>query len=59
MYSKKIRKFKLYKHNQFLLSSLITLGIICPSNLVSQPLTKGKFYEQSNGSNRSKSYVLV
>ena len=47
MYLRKVRKSKLKisKHKQFLLSSLVATGIICPSNVISQPLIKPKFNE--------------
>ena len=40
-------------HKQLLLSSAITMGILCPTNVISQPLTKPKFNELNIYSNRS------
>mgnify|MGYP003343198696 CR=1 FL=1 len=44
MYSRQKRKlkFKIYKNEQFLLSSIISIGIIFPSNVISQSLTEPK-----------------
>ncbi|KGF98865.1 putative serine protease [Prochlorococcus marinus str. MIT 9302] len=55
MDSKKIKKSKLkiYKHNQLLLSSFIAMGILCPSNVISQPLTTKKLNEVNIYSNKS------
>jgi len=55
MESKNIKKskFKGYKKKQLLLFSAITVGIICPSNLISQPLTKAKFNEVNIYSKKS------
>ena len=44
---------KNYNHKQFLLSSAITLGIVCPSNVISQPLAITKFNEVDKYSSRS------
>jgi len=41
------------KPKQLLISSAITLGILCPSNVISQPLTKTKLYEVNKFSNES------
>ena len=38
---------KIYKHNQLLLSSVITLGIVCPSNVISEQLSKPKLNENN------------
>ena len=42
MYSKKIKKLKqkIYRQKQILLYAFIAIGILCPSNLIPQPLTK-------------------
>ena len=55
MYKQNIRtsKFKLYNHKQLLISSAITVGIIFPSNIVSQTLTKPKFDEVNLNSKKS------
>ena len=55
MYSKKLRKLKFETHNhkQLLFSSAITMGILFPSNLISQPLTIQKFNEVNKFSNKS------
>jgi len=55
MYPKKIKKLKLkiYRQKQLLLYSLIAIGILCPSNLTSQPLTKSSFSEVNLYSNKS------
>ena len=54
-HSKNIRRSQLksYNHKQLLISSAITLGILCPSNVISQPLTKTKLYEVNKFSNES------
>nr|WP_241434548.1 trypsin-like peptidase domain-containing protein [Prochlorococcus marinus] len=44
---------KIYKHNQLLLSSFIAMGILCPSNVISQPLTTKKLNEVNIYSNKS------
>ena len=36
---------KIYKHKKLLLSSVITLGIVCPSNVISEKLSKRKLDE--------------
>jgi len=46
-------KLKSYDHNKLVLSSAITIGILCPSNIISQPLFKQKFYENNENSNKS------
>ena len=55
MYSKKIKnsKLKFYNHKQLLLSSAIAMGIICPSNVISQSINKPKSSEFDLYSNRS------
>ena len=55
MYSRKITKSKLKicKHNKFFLSSMITLGIIIPSNVIPQPLNNVKFNEVNTFSKKS------
>jgi S1-C subfamily serine protease len=44
---------KIFTHNQFLLSSAIAISIICPSNVISEPLSKPKFNEVNRYSNKS------
>ncbi len=58
MYLKKLKnikktKLKSFKHNKFILSSAITISILYPSNIISQPLIKQKFYEINENSNKS------
>ncbi len=55
MSSKKIRKskFKISKHKKLLFSSIITMGILCPSNIVSNPLTNPNFKEVNKYSKKS------
>jgi len=55
MYLKNLRKskFKIHNHKQLLIFSAITLGIICPSNMISQPLSKTKFNEFNTYSSKS------
>ena len=55
MYPKNIRKSKLKidKHKQFLLSSAITVGILCPLSTISQTLTEPKLNEVNLFSNKS------
>ena len=56
MYKSTIKrsKFKIHNQKKLLLSSVITLGsIVWQSNLLSQPLTKAKFYEVNIVSNES------
>ena len=55
IYSKKIRKskFKRYNHKKYLLSSLITLGIILPTNIKSQSITNQKINEVNIYSKKS------
>ena len=55
MYSKNIKKSKLKRHNQKQLIALssILLGILFPSDLISQPLTKTKFNELNIYSKKS------
>ena len=55
MYAKKKRKSKLkiYNHKKLLLSSLITMGIFCPTNLKSEPLTKTNINEVNINSTKS------
>ena len=45
MYPRKIRKSKIYIKKQLLFASAIALGILCPINVISQPLTKPKLNE--------------
>ena len=55
MHSKKIRKSKLKSFNQkqLLLSAAITMGIVYPPNVISQPLTKQKLNEVNIYSSKS------
>jgi len=55
MYPKKIRNLKLktFDSKQLLISSIITIGFICPSNVISQPLTRPKFNDSNISSNKS------
>ena len=55
MNKKKIRKSKLksYKNNKLFLSTAITLGILYPTNLISQSLINTKLNEINNYSNKS------
>ena len=55
MYSKKKRKSKLkiYSYKQLLLFSVISMGLIFPSNLISQPLANPKFNKFSLYSSKS------
>ena len=55
MYAKKKRKSKLkiYNHKKLLLSSFITMGIFCPTNLKSEPLTKTNINEVNINSTKS------
>ena len=46
-------KFKIHNHKQLLIFSAIALGIICPSNMESQPLSKTKFNEFNTYSSKS------
>ena len=55
MYPKNFRKSKLKKniHKKLLLSSAITMNLLCTSNVISQPLTKPQFNEGNIYSNQS------
>ena len=55
MYFKNVRKskFKIHNYKQLLIFSAITLGIICPSNMISQPLSKTKFNDFNSYSSKS------
>ena len=55
MYSKIIKNSRLknYTQRKLLLISFITMGILCPSNAISQSLTKPKFDEVNIHSNKS------
>ena len=44
---------KIYNHKQLLLSSVLTIGFIYPSNLISESLIKPKFNEVNRFSNKS------
>ena len=46
---------KRYNHKQLLLSSVISMGIVCPTNVISQPLTKPRINEFNI--NSSKSFI--
>ena len=52
---KNTRKLKFYIHKQLILSSIITINIICPTKLISEPLTVTKTNEINI--NSSKSFV--
>ena len=49
MYSKNLKnsKLKSYKHKHLLFSSLITVGMAFPTNIITQPLTKSKINENN------------
>ena len=51
----KIRKstLKNWNQKQFLLSTVITVGILSPANLISQPLINPKFNEINKNTNKS------
>ena len=55
MNSKDIKKlkWKIYNHKNILLFSAITLSILYPLNVVSQPLNNQKFTKINNNSNKS------
>jgi len=55
MYSKNIRKLKLknYINKKLLLSSAISMGLLSPSKIVSQPLINPKFNETNKYSKKS------
>ena len=55
MHSKKLKKSKLknYNHKQFLISSVLTIGITIPSIAISEALTKPKLNEVNVYSNKS------
>jgi len=55
MHSLKIKKSKLkiYTHKQLLFSSVIAMGIICPSNVISEPLGNTRFNKVNTYSNKS------
>ncbi len=55
MYSQNIRKSKSkkYTHKQLLLSSAISLSLICPSNVISQPLIRPIPYDTKLYSSKS------
>ena len=55
MHSKKIKrsKLKFYNHKKLLFFSLIAMGIINPSYLISEPLTKPRFNQVDTFSNKS------
>ena len=46
-------KLKSFNHNKLFLASAITIGILCPSNIISQPLVKQRIYENNENSNKS------
>ena len=46
-------KLKSFNHNKLVLASAITIGILCPSNIISQPLVKQRIYENNENSNKS------
>jgi len=55
MHSKKIKdqKLKIYSHKQLLFFLFISMGIICPSYLISEPLTKPRFNKVDTYSDKS------
>ena len=55
MYSKNIRKSKSksFKHKKLLISSAITVGIFCPSNILSKPLIDLRLNAINNYSKKS------
>ena len=55
MHLKKIKKskFQINSHKQLLLSSIITIGILCPSKLISKPLVNPSFNKINTISNKS------
>ena len=55
MHPKKIKeqKLKIYSHKQLLLFLFISMGIICPSYLISEPLTKPRFNKVDKYSDKS------
>ena len=55
MHLKKIKKskFQIKSHKQLLLSSIITIGILCPSKLISKPLVNPSFNKNNTFSNKS------
>ena len=53
MNSKSVRNSKNYNPKQILVTSAITIGILYPSNVISQPLSKPKFNEVNIFSNKS------
>ena len=55
MHSKKIKdqKLKIYSHKQLLFFLFISMGIICPSYLISEPLTQQRFNKVDTYSDRS------
>ncbi|MBO8232994.1 trypsin-like serine protease [Prochlorococcus marinus XMU1419] len=55
MFSKKIKKSKLkiFNYKQVLLSSLIAIGSIYPSNVISESLTETKYHKENFYSNKS------
>ena len=55
MHSKRIKrsKLKFYNHKKLLFFSLIAMGIINPSYLISEPLTKPRFNQVDTFSNKS------
>ena len=59
MHSKMIRnsKLKIYNNKKLLISSAISVCIICHSNVISQPLTKLKLNEHNN--NSKKSFITI
>ena len=46
-------KLKIRYQNHLLLSSVIAMGILCPSNVISQPLNQTKFSKSELNSNKS------
>ena len=50
---KKIKKLKINIHKQLLFSSVITMGILCPSKAISEPLIYTSFNKINKVSNKS------
>ena len=53
MHSGKKTKLKINSHKQLLFSSLISMGFICPLNVISEPLNKPRFNQIDTYSNKS------
>ena len=53
MHSGKKTKLKINSHKQLLFSSLISMGFICPLNVISEPLNKPRFNKLHTYSEKS------